>query len=49
MPWVGEGQINLGKLPAGKDDLTLVVPPKELTWTLPPPQKIALEILNAPK
>jgi hypothetical protein len=49
MPWEGEGQIALGKLPAGKDVITLVVPSPEAGWTVPDPQMFILDVREAKK
>ena len=49
MPWVGDGEITLGKLAAGKQVITLVVPSKAAGWTLPAPEKISIEVVEAPK
>jgi hypothetical protein len=49
MPWEGEGQIALGKLPAGKDVITLVVPSPGAGWTVPAPEPLTIEVREAPR
>jgi hypothetical protein len=48
MPWVGDGQITLGRLASGKQVIKLVVPSKAAGWNLPAPEKITIEVVEAP-
>jgi hypothetical protein len=49
MPWEGAGQIELGKLPTGKQVITLALQPKGAGWTMPAPETITIEVKEAEK
>ena len=49
MPWEGAGRMELGKLPAWKQVITLALQPKGAAWTMPPAQAVTIEVKQAEK